>query len=85
MAESDPERMMAETDAWRSRQLNVKEFALQRPLYNITTYTDSQVRHDNIHPPATFMSCSVQLYYTVYLQFLMFLLQSLPSFWSIYV
>lgn len=49
VAEADPERMMADTDAWRSRQLNVKEFELQRPLYSINTYTDTQVRNDYIY------------------------------------
>ncbi|XP_051260319.1 coiled-coil domain-containing protein 148-like isoform X1 [Dicentrarchus labrax] len=46
VAEADPERMMADTEAWRSRQLNVKEFELQRPLYSINTYTDSQIVSD---------------------------------------
>lgn len=54
MAEADPERMMADTEAWRSRHLNVKDFDLQRPLYSINTYTDTQVRHDNIYLPITF-------------------------------
>ncbi|XP_026233042.1 coiled-coil domain-containing protein 148 isoform X2 [Anabas testudineus] len=46
VAEADPERVMADTDAWRSRQLNVKEFELQRPLYSINTYTDTQIVSD---------------------------------------
>ncbi|KAF3694911.1 Coiled-coil domain-containing protein 148 [Channa argus] len=46
VAEPDPERMMAETDAWRNRQLNVKEFELQRPLFSINTYTDTQIVSD---------------------------------------
>ncbi|XP_035531987.1 coiled-coil domain-containing protein 148-like [Morone saxatilis] len=46
VAEADPERMMADTEAWRSRQLNVEEFELQRPLYSINTYTDSQIVSD---------------------------------------
>lgn len=54
VAEADPERMMADTEAWRSRHLNIKEFELQRPLYSINTYTDTQVRHDNIDPILTF-------------------------------
>ncbi|KAI3356187.1 hypothetical protein L3Q82_017443 [Scortum barcoo] len=49
VAEADPERMMADTEAWRSRHLNVKGFDLQRPLYSINTYTDTQVKHDNIY------------------------------------
>ncbi|XP_033473488.2 coiled-coil domain-containing protein 148-like [Epinephelus lanceolatus] len=46
VAEADPERMMADTEAWRSRHLNVKEFELQRPLYSINTYTDTQIVSD---------------------------------------
>ncbi|XP_059199046.1 coiled-coil domain-containing protein 148-like [Centropristis striata] len=46
VAETDPERMMADTEAWRSRHLNVKEFELQRPLYSINTYTDTQIVSD---------------------------------------
>lgn len=57
VAEADPERMMADTEAWRSRHLNEKEFELQRPLYSINTYTDKQVRNDNIYPPLTFTCC----------------------------
>ncbi|TKS67273.1 Coiled-coil domain-containing protein 148 [Collichthys lucidus] len=46
VAEADPERMMADTEAWKSRHLNVKEFELQRPLYSINTYTDTQIVSD---------------------------------------
>ncbi|XP_017158937.1 coiled-coil domain-containing protein 148 [Poecilia reticulata] len=46
VAEADPERMMADTKAWRSRRLNEKEFELQRPLYSINTYTDKQIVSD---------------------------------------
>ncbi|XP_028447871.1 coiled-coil domain-containing protein 148 isoform X2 [Perca flavescens] len=46
MAEADPERMMADTEAWRSRHLHVKEFDLQRPLFSINTYTDTQIVSD---------------------------------------
>ncbi|XP_054888046.1 coiled-coil domain-containing protein 148-like isoform X2 [Poeciliopsis prolifica] len=46
MAEADPERMMAATKAWRSRQLSETEFELQRPLYSINTYTDKQIVSD---------------------------------------
>ncbi|XP_078117905.1 coiled-coil domain-containing protein 148-like [Sander vitreus] len=46
MAEADPERMMADTEAWRSRHLRVKEFDLQRPLFSINTYTDTQIVSD---------------------------------------
>ncbi|XP_022074272.2 coiled-coil domain-containing protein 148 [Acanthochromis polyacanthus] len=46
VAEADLERMMGDTEAWRSRHLNVKEFELQRPLYSINTYTDIQIVSD---------------------------------------
>ncbi|XP_028249786.1 coiled-coil domain-containing protein 148-like [Parambassis ranga] len=46
VAEANPERMMADTEAWRSRHLNEKEFELQRPLYSINTYTDKQIVSD---------------------------------------
>ncbi|KAM3861956.1 coiled-coil domain-containing protein 148-like [Diretmus argenteus] len=47
VAEADPERMMGETEAWRSRQQNVKEeYELQKPLYSINTYTDTQIVSD---------------------------------------
>uniref|UniRef100_A0A3Q2GAU8 Coiled-coil domain containing 148 n=1 Tax=Cyprinodon variegatus TaxID=28743 RepID=A0A3Q2GAU8_CYPVA len=45
-AEADPERMMADTEAWRNRCLNQREFELQRPLYSINTYTDKQIVSD---------------------------------------
>ncbi|XP_071769827.2 coiled-coil domain-containing protein 148-like [Centroberyx gerrardi] len=47
VAEADPERMMGDTEAWRGRQGDVnKEFELQKPLYNINTYTDTQIVSD---------------------------------------
>ncbi|XP_076602661.1 coiled-coil domain-containing protein 148-like [Chaetodon auriga] len=46
VAEADRERMMADTEAWRSRHLNVKEFELQQPLFRINTYTDTQIVSD---------------------------------------
>lgn len=46
VAEADPERMMADTEAWRSRHLNAKEFELQQPLYSINSYTDTQIVSD---------------------------------------
>lgn len=49
LAQADPERVMADTEAWRNRLWNEKEFELQRPLYSINTYTDTQV---NILKPA---------------------------------
>ncbi|XP_017279986.1 coiled-coil domain-containing protein 148 [Kryptolebias marmoratus] len=45
-AEADPERMMADTEAWRSRLVNEKQFELQRPLYSLNTYTDTQIVSD---------------------------------------
>ncbi len=54
MAEADPERLMADTEAWRSRRLNVDDFELQRPLYSINTYTDTQVRHNKLYSLVTF-------------------------------
>lgn len=53
MAEADSERLMGDTKSWRSRHLNEKEFELQRPLYSINTYTDTQVRHGDMQPPLT--------------------------------
>ncbi|XP_074550294.1 coiled-coil domain-containing protein 148-like isoform X2 [Halichoeres trimaculatus] len=46
VAEADPERMMADTEAWRSRRLNVKEFELPKPLYSINTFTDTEIVSD---------------------------------------
>uniref|UniRef100_A0A3Q1FWV8 Coiled-coil domain containing 148 n=2 Tax=Acanthochromis polyacanthus TaxID=80966 RepID=A0A3Q1FWV8_9TELE len=46
VAEADLQRMMGDTEAWRSRHLNVKEFEPQRPLYSINTYTDIQIVSD---------------------------------------
>ncbi|XP_040004118.1 coiled-coil domain-containing protein 148-like isoform X1 [Xiphias gladius] len=46
MAEADPKRLMADTEAWRSRHLDINEFELQRPLYSINTYTDTQIVSD---------------------------------------
>ncbi|KAM9851201.1 coiled-coil domain-containing protein 148-like [Aulostomus maculatus] len=46
VAEADPERVMADTEAWRIRNLNVKEFELQKPLYSLNTYTDTQIVSD---------------------------------------
>lgn len=54
VAESDPQRMLSDTEAWRRRLLDVKEFEPQRPLY---TYTDTQVMHYNTYPPITFSFC----------------------------
>ncbi|KAM7407535.1 hypothetical protein PAMA_003314 [Pampus argenteus] len=46
VAAVDAERMMADTEAWRSRHMNGKEFELQKPLYSINTYTDTQIVSD---------------------------------------
>ncbi|XP_056279925.1 coiled-coil domain-containing protein 148-like isoform X2 [Pseudoliparis swirei] len=46
VAEADPERMMADTEAWKGRHVTVEEFELQRPLYSINTYTDTQIVSD---------------------------------------
>lgn len=64
VAEANPERMMGNTVAWRVRQLPEEVFALQRPLYQLNTYTDKQVArahntkqycryHTHIHLPHT--------------------------------
>ncbi|CAL8321506.1 unnamed protein product [Merluccius merluccius] len=45
VAEADPERMMGQTEAWRSRQQK-DGVGLLKPLYNINTYTDSQIVSD---------------------------------------
>ncbi|XP_067299392.1 coiled-coil domain-containing protein 148-like [Pseudorasbora parva] len=45
LAEANPERMMGDTVAWRVRQLP-EVFALQRPLYQLNTYTDKQIVSD---------------------------------------
>ncbi|KAF5899664.1 coiled-coil domain-containing protein, partial [Clarias magur] len=43
VAEADPERMMGQTEAWRTHLHPDKEdFVLQRPLYPLHTYTDTQ-------------------------------------------
>ncbi|KAG7330896.1 hypothetical protein KOW79_004865 [Hemibagrus wyckioides] len=47
VAEADPERMMGQTEAWRTHiQPDKEEFMLQRPLYNVHTYTDTQIVAD---------------------------------------
>lgn len=43
VAEGDPDRMMAHTEAWKS-QHRQEECEDQRPLYPLNTYTDAQVR-----------------------------------------
>ncbi|KAG7464100.1 hypothetical protein MATL_G00183660 [Megalops atlanticus] len=45
-AEADPERMMGETKAWRSRQRAGEEFVLQKPLHLLYTFTDRQIVSD---------------------------------------
>ncbi|KAJ8012827.1 hypothetical protein DPEC_G00046920 [Dallia pectoralis] len=48
LAEPDPDRMMGCTEAWKGRlaQPNREEFQLLRPLYQLNTYTDSQIVSD---------------------------------------
>ncbi|KAK7939491.1 hypothetical protein WMY93_002817 [Mugilogobius chulae] len=46
VAEADPERLKADTEAWRSRHTNTSDFELQRPLYTLNTYTDTQIVSD---------------------------------------
>ncbi|XP_066497203.1 coiled-coil domain-containing protein 148-like isoform X2 [Hoplias malabaricus] len=47
VAEADPERMMAQTESWRVRlQPEKEEFTLQKPLYQLYTYTDTQIIAD---------------------------------------
>ncbi|XP_041857268.1 coiled-coil domain-containing protein 148-like [Melanotaenia boesemani] len=46
VAEADQDRMMADTEAWRNRLLDERELQLQRPLYSINTYTDTQILTD---------------------------------------
>uniref|UniRef100_A0A8C2BCS8 Coiled-coil domain containing 148 n=1 Tax=Cyprinus carpio TaxID=7962 RepID=A0A8C2BCS8_CYPCA len=46
VAEANPERMMGNTVAWRVRQQPEEVFTLQRPLYQLNTYTDSQIVSD---------------------------------------
>ncbi len=43
VAEANPERMMGNTVAWRVHQQPEEVFTLQRPLYQLNTYTDKQV------------------------------------------
>ncbi|XP_048094290.1 coiled-coil domain-containing protein 148-like isoform X1 [Alosa alosa] len=47
VADPDPERMMGDTKASKRRQqLADEEFVLQRPLYYLNTYTDTQIVSD---------------------------------------
>ncbi|XP_073701141.1 coiled-coil domain-containing protein 148-like [Garra rufa] len=46
VAEANPERMMGNTVAWRVRQQPEEVFTLQRPLYQLNTYTDKQIVSD---------------------------------------
>ncbi|KAM8858062.1 coiled-coil domain-containing protein 148-like isoform 1-T2 [Synchiropus picturatus] len=46
VAEADSERMMGDTEARRIRQMNEKEFVLQKPLFGLNTYTDKQFVSD---------------------------------------
>ncbi|XP_072541121.1 coiled-coil domain-containing protein 148-like [Salminus brasiliensis] len=47
VVEADPERMMGQTEAWRVRlHPDKEEFTLQKPLYHLHTYTDTQIVAD---------------------------------------
>ncbi|XP_058643274.1 coiled-coil domain-containing protein 148-like [Onychostoma macrolepis] len=46
VAEANPERMIGNTVAWRVRQQPEEVFTLQRPLYQLNTYTDKQIVSD---------------------------------------
>ncbi|XP_050974964.1 coiled-coil domain-containing protein 148 isoform X3 [Labeo rohita] len=46
VAEANPERMMGNTVAWGVRQQPEEVFTLQRPLYQLNTYTDKQILSD---------------------------------------
>ncbi|KAI4886557.1 hypothetical protein NFI96_027110 [Prochilodus magdalenae] len=47
VVEADPERMMGQTKVWKIRLHPEKEeFTLQRPLYHLHTYTDTQIVAD---------------------------------------
>uniref|UniRef100_H3DGE6 Coiled-coil domain containing 148 n=1 Tax=Tetraodon nigroviridis TaxID=99883 RepID=H3DGE6_TETNG len=45
VAEGDPDRMMAHTEAWKSRHKE-EECEDQRALYSLNTYTDAQIMSD---------------------------------------
>ncbi|XP_011608694.1 coiled-coil domain-containing protein 148 isoform X1 [Takifugu rubripes] len=45
VAEGDPDRMMAHTEAWKSQHRH-DECEVQRPLYPLNTYTDAQIMSD---------------------------------------
>ncbi|KAJ8352251.1 hypothetical protein SKAU_G00237270 [Synaphobranchus kaupii] len=46
IAEADPERMMGNTKAWQSRHQTGDEFVLQKPLYQLYSFTDRQIVSD---------------------------------------
>ncbi|XP_029980852.1 coiled-coil domain-containing protein 148-like [Sphaeramia orbicularis] len=46
VVDADPQRVMADTEAWRSRHVNMEDLDLQKPLYSINTYTDTQIVSD---------------------------------------
>ncbi|XP_052247226.1 coiled-coil domain-containing protein 148-like isoform X2 [Dreissena polymorpha] len=47
VAESNPERMMSDTVAWQARQKEEEAVNIQKPLFNITGFTATQVTSDN--------------------------------------
>ncbi|CAG5865540.1 unnamed protein product [Menidia menidia] len=46
VVDADPERLMADTESWRNRNMNANHFEPHRPLYSINTYTDTQIVSD---------------------------------------
>ncbi|KPP73801.1 coiled-coil domain-containing protein 148-like [Scleropages formosus] len=46
LAEADPARMMGDTEASKNRHHMEEEFLLQKPLYDLHTYTDTQIMAD---------------------------------------
>ncbi|KAL4636221.1 coiled-coil domain-containing protein 148, partial [Arapaima gigas] len=46
LAETDPQRMMGDTEASKNRNHVGEEFILQKPLYYLHTYTDTQILSD---------------------------------------
>ncbi|KAM3607701.1 uncharacterized protein V6R79_012258 [Siganus canaliculatus] len=46
VAEADPERMMADTEAWKNRRVNAEQFELQKSLFTVNTYMDTQILSD---------------------------------------
>ncbi|WAQ93919.1 CC148-like protein [Mya arenaria] len=47
VAESNPERMMSDTAAWQAHQREEETVNIQKPLFNLTGFTSTQVTSDN--------------------------------------